>query len=59
MNIKSKLDITGQKIKGIAQQIQGDVQIKSGKKIEGTINKVRGKANEIEADLRNEVENNT
>lgn len=59
MNIKSKLDITGQKIKGIAQQIQGDIEIKSGHKVKGTINKVRGKANEIEADLRNEVENNT
>jgi len=59
MDIKTKLDITGQKVKGIAQQIKGDIEIKSGQKIKGTIDKVRGKANEIEANLRNKVEDNT
>ena len=56
MDIKSKLNITGQKVKGIAQQIKGDIEIKSGQKIKGTIDKARGKANEIEANLRNKVE---
>lgn len=59
MNIKTKLDITGQKVKGMAQQIKGDIEVKSGHKIKGTIDKVRGKANVIEADLRNTVENNS
>ncbi|OGK62121.1 hypothetical protein A2334_04665 [Candidatus Roizmanbacteria bacterium RIFOXYB2_FULL_38_10] len=59
MGFKTKLDITGQKVKGMTQQIKGDVEIKSGQKIKGTIDKVRGKANEIEADLRNKVDNNT
>lgn len=57
MGFKTKLDITGQKVKGIAQQIKGDVEIKSGQKIKGTIDKVRGKANEIEANLRSKIEN--
>lgn len=59
MNIKTKLDITGQKVKGIAQQIKGNIEVKSGHKIKGTIDKVRGKANEIEANLRNKVEDNS
>lgn len=59
MSFKTKLDITGQKIKGVAQQIKGDVEIKSGQKIKGTIDKVRGKANEIEANLRNKVEDSS
>jgi uncharacterized protein YjbJ (UPF0337 family) len=58
MDIKTKLNITGQKVKGIAQQVKGDVEIKTGQQIKGTIDKVRGKANEIEANLRNKVENN-
>ena len=59
MNIKTKLDITGQKVTGIAQQIKGNIEVKSGQKIKGTIDKVRGKANEIEANLSNKVEDNS
>lgn len=56
MNIKTKLDITGQKVKGIAQQVKGEVEVASGQQVKGNIDKVRGKANEIVADLRNKVE---
>ncbi len=58
MNIKTKLDIAKQKVTGIAQQVQGEVEIASGEHIKGNIDKVRGKANEIVADLRNRVDNN-
>ena len=59
MNIKTKLDIAKQKVTGIAKQVQGEVEVASGQHIRGNINKVRGKANEIVADLRNKVEDNT
>lgn len=57
MNIKTKLDIAKQKVTGIAQQVKGEVEVASGEHIKGNIDKVRGKANEIVADLRNKVEN--
>ncbi len=56
MDIKTKLDITGQKITGVAQQVKGDFEVKTGHHIKGMIDKVRGKANEIEADLKNKLE---
>lgn len=58
MNIKTKLDIAKQKVTGIAQQVQGEVEVASGQHIKGNIDKVRGKANEIVADLRNKVDDN-
>ena len=57
MNAITKLKITGQKLKGNIQQIKGDIEIKSGQRVKGTIDKVRGKANVIEADLKNTLEN--
>jgi len=57
MSFKTRVDITGQKIKGIAQQVKGDVEVKTGNRVKGTIDKVRGKANEIESDLRNKAQN--
>jgi len=57
MGFKTKLDITGQKIKGIAQQVKGKAEIMSGQQVKGNVDKVRGKTNEVVADLRNKVEN--
>lgn len=57
MDIKTKLDIAKQKVTGIAQQVKGEAEVVSGQQIKGNIDKVRGKANEIVADLRNKVEN--
>jgi len=52
-----KLDIVGQKIKGKIQQAKGEVEIASGQHIKGNIDKLRGKANEIEADTKMKLEN--
>ena len=56
MDIKTKLDITKQKVKGIVQQVKGEAEVMSGQQVKGNVDKVRGKANEIVADLRNKVE---
>lgn len=55
MNIKTKLDITGQKVIGIAQQVQGEAEIMSGQKLKGNINKVQGKAKVAVADIRTKL----
>jgi uncharacterized protein YjbJ (UPF0337 family) len=52
MSFKTKIDIAGQKIKGIAQQVKGEIEVKAGYPVEGAINKVRGKANIVVADIR-------
>ncbi len=58
MNIKTKLDIAGQKVKGIAQQVKGEAEVMSGQQVKGNVDKVRGKTNEIVADLKNKVGTN-
>lgn len=52
MSFKTMLDIADQKVTGMAQGVKGDLEIKSGQTIKGTITKIRGKANESEADLK-------
>lgn len=47
----------GQKIKGKAQQIKGDVEIAAGHTVRGNIDKLRGKANVLEADVKTKIDN--
>lgn len=51
-----KLDTVGQKVKGTLQQVQGSLEVASGHTIKGNIDKLRGKANVFEADLKMKVE---
>lgn len=46
----------GQKLKGKGQQMKGEIEIKSGHHVEGTIDKIKGKANEMGADIKMKVE---
>jgi len=55
MNIKTKLDIAGQKVIGIAQQVKGEAEVMSGQKLKGNISKVRGKAKVAVADIRTKL----
>lgn len=55
MNIKTKLNIAGQKVKGIAQQVQGEAEIMSGQKLKGNMSKVQGKAKVAVADIRTKL----
>lgn len=55
MNIKTRLDIAGQKVKGIVQQVKGEAEIKSGQQLKGNITKVRGKAKVVVADIRTKL----
>lgn len=55
MNIKTRLDIAGQKVIGIAQQIKGEAEIMSGQKLKGNINKVQGNAKVAVADIRTKL----
>ncbi len=55
MNIKTRLDIAGQKVTGIAQQIKGEAEIKTGHQWKGTSDKVQGKVKEAVADVRTKL----
>lgn len=55
MNIKTRLDIAGQKVIGTAQQIKGEAEIMSGKKLKGNFDKVHGKAKVAVANLRTKL----
>lgn len=48
-----KLEIIGQKLKGKGQQLKGDIELKTGHRVRGSIDKIKGKANEEIADIRN------
>jgi len=56
MKIAKKLDILGQKIKGKTQQVKGGIEIASGHPIKGRVDKIRGKINEMSADIRNKID---
>ena len=50
------LDNVGQKLTGKVQQIKGKIEVASGQHIKENIDKLRGKANEFEADVKMKVE---
>lgn len=50
------LDNVGQKLTGKVQQIKGKIEVASSQHIKGNIDKLRGKANEFEADVKMKVE---
>lgn len=50
-----KLSNLNQKVTGIGQQVKGNVEIASGEKIQGNVDKYKGKANVKIADLKNKV----
>ena len=50
------LDNVGQKLTGKVQQIKGKIEVASGQHKKGNIDKLRGKANEFEADVKMKVE---
>jgi uncharacterized protein YjbJ (UPF0337 family) len=56
VEIMTTLDNVGQKLKGKAQHIKGKIEDASGQHIKGNIDKLRGKANEFEADVKMKVE---
>ena len=49
------LDNVSQKLKGQAQQVKGKLEDASGQHGKGNIDKLRGKANEFEADMKMKV----
>jgi len=50
----------GNKIKGIAQDAEGTIEMKTGRPLSGAINKIRGKTNQAMANLDNkETTDNT
>ena len=53
----SKLNIVSQKLKGKIQQVKGEVEGALGQHIKGDIDKLRGKANEFEADMKMKLVN--
>ncbi len=55
MNIKTRLDIAGQKVIGTAQQVKGEAEIVSGKRLKGNFDKVSGKAKVAVANLRTKL----
>ncbi|MFS8159705.1 MAG: hypothetical protein ACMG6E_05735 [Candidatus Roizmanbacteria bacterium] len=55
IKIMEKLDITGQKIKGQAQQIKGKIEKATGNTVGGTVDQIKGKANVAIADIRSKV----
>lgn len=50
------LNNTGQKIKGKAQQFEGNIKNASGDRLGGETEKLKGKANETAADIKMKVE---
>ena len=56
VKIMTTLDNVGQKLTGKNQQIKGKIEVASGQHIKGNIDKLRGKANEFEADVKMKVE---
>lgn len=53
----SKLLITGQKLIGKLQQAKGEVEVSLGEPLKGNVDKLRGKANEIEANIKGKIQN--
>jgi len=51
----SNLNNISQKVKGKAQQIKGKIEDASGKHVKGNIDMLRGKANELGADIKGKV----
>lgn len=41
-----------QKVKGIAQQVKGGIEEKTGHPVKGAVDKIKGKANEAIADAK-------
>lgn len=52
----NKINIIGQKIKGKVQQFKGRIEDASGHPVKGAISKIKGKANEISADVKMKIE---
>lgn len=51
------LDAVRQKIKGKAQQLQGEINQQSGNTVKGGIQKLKGKVNESIADVKLKAKN--
>jgi len=45
------------KTEGIAQQVKGEVEVKTGNQVKGTADKIQGKAKEKMADIKMKTEN--
>ncbi|MEO6509177.1 MAG: hypothetical protein ABIO02_04440 [Patescibacteria group bacterium] len=43
-----------EKIKGMNEELQGNIQSNTGRPVEGAVNKVKGKARQAMADIRQE-----
>jgi len=56
VKIMTTLDNVGQKLTGKVQHIKGKIEVASGQHKKGNIDKLRGKANEFEADVKMKVE---
>ena len=52
-----KLNLFSQKLKGKFQQVKGGIEGALGQHMKGDIDKLRGKANEIEADMKMKLVN--
>lgn len=52
-----KLNIVNQKFKGKFQQVRGGIEGALGQHMKGDLDKLRGKANEIGADMKMKFEN--
>jgi hypothetical protein len=54
-NVMNKLGTFGQKIKGKSQQLKGDIEIALSRHERGNIEKLSGKDNELEANIKMKV----
>lgn len=52
-----KIQIMAQKLKGQAQVVKGKIEVAAGEPIHGSIDKVKGKANIIAANMKMNIEN--
>ncbi len=55
MKIQKRLDIAGQKVTGMAEQVKGEAEIMSGHELKGNVSKARGKAKVVVADIRTKL----
>lgn len=51
-----KIHVLGQKIKGHAQEIKGNIEVAAGEPIHGNLDKIKGKANILAANIKMNLE---
>lgn len=55
VKIMGKLNLISQKLKGKGQQFKGRIEVATGHSMRGNIDKLKGKTNEIAADIKMKI----